>query len=168
MQQTINEERLLFEQNKNPFVFAKPNDPNLTANGGYDYQDDNQHGGNGYGHTDSQNGRYGYDHQAENQYGRNGYGQAGSQYGRYGYDHQPDYQYNGNGCSYRTDDQYGGCGNSRADKEGYGINRRISSNQRHHFHGNGSYINSKYFWGNHQNNTDTEQLKQNQLIGRVL
>ena len=101
MQQTINEERLLFEQNKNPFVFAKPNDPNLTANGGYDYQDDNQHGGNGYGHTDSQNGRYGYDHQAENQYGGNGYGQAGSQYGRYGYDHQPDYQYNGNGCSYR-------------------------------------------------------------------
>ena len=29
-----------------------------------------------------------------------------------------------------------------------------------------SYICSKYFWGNHQNNTDTQQPKQNQVIGR--
>ena len=32
--QTMNGERLLSEQNKNPSVFPKPNDPNLTANGG--------------------------------------------------------------------------------------------------------------------------------------
>ena len=30
----MNGERLLSEQNKNPSVFPKPNDPNLTANGG--------------------------------------------------------------------------------------------------------------------------------------
>ena len=58
----MNEERLLFDQNKNPSVFAKPNGPNLTANGGYDHQIDNQYGGNEYNHTDSQYGRYGYDH----------------------------------------------------------------------------------------------------------
>ena len=27
-------------------------------------------------------------------------------------------------------------------------------------------VSSKYFWGNHQNNTDTQQPKQNQFIGR--
>ena len=47
----MNEERLLSDQNKNPSVFAKPNDPNLTANGG-----------NGYDHNDHQYGKYGYDH----------------------------------------------------------------------------------------------------------
>ena len=47
VQQAMNEERLLFDQNKNPSVFAKPNDPNLTANGGYDHQADNEYGGNG-------------------------------------------------------------------------------------------------------------------------
>ena len=62
VQQTMNEERLLFDQNKNPSVFAKPNGPNLTANGGYDHQIDNQYGGNEYNHTDSQYGRYGYYH----------------------------------------------------------------------------------------------------------
>ena len=45
-QHTINEERLLSDQNRNPSVFVKPNDRNLTANGG-----------NGYDHNDSQ---YGY------------------------------------------------------------------------------------------------------------
>ena len=64
----MTEERLLFDQNKNPSVFGKPNDPNLTASDRYD-------------HTDSQHDRYGYDHQAN------------SQYGRYRYDHQADYQY---------------------------------------------------------------------------
>ena len=34
VQNTMNEERLLSDQNKNLSVFAKPNDPNLTANGG--------------------------------------------------------------------------------------------------------------------------------------
>ena len=53
----MNEERLLPDQNKNPSVFTKPSDPNLSANGG-----------NGYDHADSQYGRYGYDHQADNQY----------------------------------------------------------------------------------------------------
>ena len=57
-------------------------------------------------------------------------------------------------------------GGDRADNEGCGVNRRIGSNQWHHFHGNGSYINSKYFWGNHHNNTDTQEPKPNQFIGR--
>ena len=69
----MNEERPLFDQNKNPSVFAKPNDPNLTANGRYNNQADNEYGGNGYDHADSQSGRYGYDHQADNQYDGNGY-----------------------------------------------------------------------------------------------
>ena len=47
VQQTIIEERLLFDQNKNSSVFAKPNDPNVTSNGGYNHQANNQHGGNG-------------------------------------------------------------------------------------------------------------------------
>ena len=46
VQQTINEERLPHDQNKNLSVFAKPKDPNLTANGGYDHQVDNQYGRN--------------------------------------------------------------------------------------------------------------------------
>ena len=41
----------------------------------------------------------------------------------------------------------------------------MSSNQRRHY-GNVSYIDSKYIWGNYQNNTDTQQPKQNQFIGR--
>ena len=73
VQQAMNEERLLFDQNKNPSVFAKPNDPNLTANGGYDHQADNEYGGNGYDHAGSQSGRYGYDNQADNEYDGNGY-----------------------------------------------------------------------------------------------
>ena len=83
MQQTINEERLLFDQNKNSAVFAKLNDPNVTSNDGYD-------------------------HQADNQYNGNGYGQTGSQYGGYGYDHQADYQYSGNECNHRAGGRYGG------------------------------------------------------------
>ena len=86
----MNEERLLFDRNKNPSVFAKPNDPNLTSNGGYDHQADNQYGGNGFDHADSQCGRYGYDHQADNQYGGNECDHIDSQYGRYGYDYQAD------------------------------------------------------------------------------
>ena len=46
VQHTINEERLLSDQNKNPSMFVKLNDRNLTANGG-----------NGYNHNNSQ---YGY------------------------------------------------------------------------------------------------------------
>ena len=80
----MNEERLLPDQNKNPSVFTKPSDPNLSANGG-----------NGYDHADSQYGRYGYDHQADNQY-VNEYDNA-------------DYQYSGNESNHRTDDKYGGC-----------------------------------------------------------
>ena len=96
VQQPMNDERLVFDQNKNPSVFAKPNDPNLTANGGYDHQADNQFGVNGHDYADNQNGRHRYDHQAENQYGGNGYDHSDNQYGRYGYDHQADYQYSGN------------------------------------------------------------------------
>ena len=43
VQHTINEERLLSDQNKNPSVFVKPNDRNWTGNGG-----------NGYDHNNSQ------------------------------------------------------------------------------------------------------------------
>ena len=92
----MNEERLLFDQNKSPSGSAKPNDPNLTSNGGYDHQANNEYGGNGYDHADSQSGRYGYDHQADNQYDK------------YGYDHQADYQCSGHECNYRADDHYGG------------------------------------------------------------
>ena len=135
----MNEERLLSDQNKNPSVFSKPNDPNLTADGGHD-------------------------HRANDQYGGNGYGQTGSQYCRYGYEHLADYQYRRNERNHKTNDQYGECGSDQADNEGYRVNRRIGSNQRHHFYGNGSYIYSKYFWGNYQNNTETQQPKQNQFI----
>ena len=141
VQHTLHEERLLFDQNKNPSVFAKPNDPNLTANDG-----------NEYDHADSQYGRYGYDHQADNQYVN-------------GYDHA-DYQCSGNEHNHRADDQYGGCTSNQADNEGYGVSRRTGSNKRHHFYSNGSYKYSKYLWGNNQNNTDTKQPKQNQFIGR--
>ena len=79
----MNEERLLFDQNKNSAVFAKLNDPNVTSNDGYDYQADNQYNGNRYGQT-------------------------GSQYGGYGYDHQADYQYSGNECNHRAGGRYGG------------------------------------------------------------
>ena len=94
----MNEERLLFDENKNHSVFVKPNDPNSTANGGNDHQADNQYVRNGYDRTVSQYGRYGYEHQIDNQYGVNGYDHAASQCGRYGYDHQADNQYSGNGC----------------------------------------------------------------------
>ena len=99
-------------------MFANPSNPNLTANGGYDHQADNEYGGNGYDHADSQGGRYGYDHQADNQYDGNRYGYADSQYGRYGYDHQADNQYDENsydhvdsqcgryGYDHQTDNQY--------------------------------------------------------------
>ena len=120
-QQTMNEERLLFDQNKNPSGSAKPNDPNLTSNGGYDHQANNENGGNGYDHADSQSGRYEYDHQADNQYDGNGYDyaddqcgrygydhQADNQYDKYGYDHQADYQCSGHECNYRADDHDGG------------------------------------------------------------
>ena len=40
--------------------------------------------------------------------------------------------------------------------EGYGVNSHNGSNQSHYFDGNNSYINSKYFWGNHQNDTDKQ------------
>ena len=91
----MNEERLLSDQTKNPSVYVKLNERNLTANGGYDHQADNQYGGNRYDHTDSQDGRYGYDSRAYNQYSGNGYGQTDSQDGR-SYDHQADYQNSGN------------------------------------------------------------------------
>ena len=45
VQNTMNEERLLSDQNKNSSVFAEPNDRNLAANGG-----------NGYDHKDRQYG----------------------------------------------------------------------------------------------------------------
>ena len=106
VQQAMNEERLLFDQNKNPSVFAKPNDPNLTANGAYDHQADNEYGGNGYDHADSQSGRYGYDNQADNQYDGNGYDYADRQCGRYGYDYQADNQYDENGYDH-ADSQCG-------------------------------------------------------------
>ena len=202
VQQTINEERLLSDQNKSPSVFAKPGDPNLTANYRCDYRADNQYGRNGYDHTDIQYGRYGYNHQAANQYDGNGCDHTDNQYGRYGYDHQADnqydgsrydhtdsqysryghdhqdnnkyvngydyadYQYSGNERNDRADDQYGGHSSDQADNEGYGVSRCIRSNERHHFYGNDSYISSKYFWGNHQNNTDTQHPKQNQITGR--
>ena len=167
LQHTMNEERLISDQNKNPSVFPKTNDPNLTANGGngydhndrqygrygYDHQTDDQHDGDGYDHNDSQYGRYGCDHQADNQHDGNGYGHV-------------DYQYSGKECNHRADDQYGGCRSDQADNEGYGVSRRIGSNERHHFCGNDSYIYSKYFWGNHQNSTNMQQPKQNQSIGR--
>ena len=134
--QTMNEERLLSYQNENPSVFAKPNDPNLAANDGYDHQADNHYGGNGYYHTDSQ------------------------------YDDHADYQYSGNGRNHRADDLNGGCRSDQTDIEGYGVSRRIRSNERHHFYGNYSYICRKYFWGNYQNNYDTWQPKERQFIGR--
>ena len=84
----MNEERLLFDQNKNSSVFAKPNEPNLTANGGYDHYTYSQYGRYEYDHTGSQYGRDGYDHHSANQYDGNGYDHADSQCGRYGYDHQ--------------------------------------------------------------------------------
>ena len=99
IEQTVNEERLLSDQNKTPSVFAKPNDANLAANSGYYQQADNQHGGNGYDHADNQYGRYGYDHQVVNRYDGNGYDHAYSQYVRYGYDHHADNQY-GNGFDF--------------------------------------------------------------------
>ena len=76
----MDEERLRFDQNKNPSVFAKLNGPNLRANGryGYDHQADNQYGGNVYDHADNEYGRYRYDHQADNEYCGNIYGQADS------------------------------------------------------------------------------------------
>ena len=70
---------------------------------------------------------------------------------------------------HRNDDQYGGCGSNQAGNEGYGVKRRIGSNQRHHFYGNSSYTNTKHFWGNRQNDNEsknTQQSKQNQFIGR--
>ena len=140
-QHTLNEERLISGQSKNPSVFAKPNNPNLKANDG-----------NKYYHANSQVVRYGYDHQADNQYVN-------------GYDHA-DYQCSGNEHNHRADDQYGGCTSNQADNEGYGFSRRTGSNERHHFYSNGSYIYRKYFWGNNQNNTDTDQSKQNQFFGK--
>ena len=148
-------------------MFAKPSDPNLPANYRRDYRAANQYDGNGCDHTDNQYGRYGYDHQADNQYGGNRYDHTDSQYSRYGHDHQDDnqyvnrydyadYQYSGNERNDRADDQYGGHSSDQADNEGYGVSRCICSNERHHFYGNDSYICSKYFWGNHQNNTDTQ------------
>ena len=166
----MNEKRLLSDLNKNPSVFAKPNDSNLAANGGngydhnegqygrygYDHQADNLYDENGYDHADSQYGRYGYDHQADNQHNGNGHDHADSQNGRYVYDHQADnqyvngydhadYQYSGNERNHRADDEYGGCMSHQADNEGYGVTRRIGSNERHNFCGDDSYICSKYF-----------------------
>ena len=92
-------------------------------------------------------------HEADNQHDGNGYG-------------HPDYQYSGNKCNHRADDQYGGCGSDQANNEGYEVTSRIGSNERHHFFGNESYTYSKYFWGNHQKNTDPQQPKQNQSIRR--
>ena len=113
----------------------------------------NQYGGNGYDHTYSQYGRYGYDHQADNQYDVNEYDHA-------------DYQYSGNECNHRAYDQNSGCRSDQVDNAGYKVNRHIDSIQRYHFYGNNSCIYSKYFCGNHQNNTDTQQPKQNQFNGR--
>ena len=42
MQLKMHEERLLLDQNKTFFVFARPNNPDLIANGGHD-QADNQY-----------------------------------------------------------------------------------------------------------------------------
>ena len=120
---------------------------------GCDHQADNEYDRNGYDYADSQFGRHGYDHQADNQYDESGYDHADSQcgryghdhqsdnqYDRYGYDHQADYQCSGHECNHRTVDHYGGCGSDQADNEGYGVSRRIGSNQRHHFYGDGSFI----------------------------
>ena len=46
---------------------------------------------------------------------------------------------------HRNDDQYGGCGSNQAGNVGYGVKRRIGSNQRHHFYGNSSDTNTKHF-----------------------
>ena len=129
VQQKMNQERLIFDENKNP-VFTKPNDPNLIVNGGYDQ-------------ADSQYGRYRYDHQAMN-----------INMDQYGYE----YQYSGNKHDHWAGDQYGGCGSYRLDNKGCGVNRCIHSNQRYNFYGNGSYINSKFFW--------TKHPKSNQFFGR--
>ena len=141
VQQAMNEEKLLFDQNKNPSVFAKPNDPNLTANGGYDHQADNKYGGNGYDHAGSQSGRYGYDNQADNQYDGNGYDYADRQCGRYGYDNQADNQYDGNGYDYadrqcgrygydhQVDNQYDENGYDHADSQcgRYGYDNQVDN-----------------------------------------
>ena len=63
-------------------------------------------------------------------------------------------------------DQCSGCGGDPADNEGCGVSRPIGSNQRHHLYDNGSYINSKCFWINHQINIKTHQPKSNQFIER--
>lgn len=62
------EERLLLDQNKNSSVFARPNNPDLVANGGYD-QADNQCIRYGYDQASIKYGRCGYCCQADNQYG---------------------------------------------------------------------------------------------------
>ena len=153
VQQMMNEERLLFDQNKNASVFVKLNEPSQIANGGYD-------------HADSQYGRYGYDYQADNQYRRDGYGQVDSEYSRYRQDHQADYQYSGNGCDIRLMISMVDVGVMKQMIKLVGLNKCIGSNQRHNFDSNGSCINSKYFQGNHHSNTDTQQPKPNQFIGR--
>ena len=71
---------------------------------------------------------------ADNQYDGNGYDHADNQFGRYGCDHQADFQYSGNECNHRADYQYGRCRSDQVDNEGYGVNRYIGSNQRHHFY----------------------------------
>ena len=141
VQQTKNEEILLFDQNKNPSMFANPKNSNLTANGGYDHADnqygrygydneaDSQYDGNGYDHDDNQYGRYGYDHQNDNQYDGNGYDHADSQCDRCGYEHQVDNQYGGNECDH-TDSQYGRYGyDHQADYQyrGNGRNHRVDN-----------------------------------------
>ena len=50
-----------------------------------------------------------------------------------------------NESNHKIDRQYGECGSDQANNEGYGVNRCIGINQRHHFYGDGSYIYSKYF-----------------------
>ena len=81
---------------------------------------------------------------------------------QYGYE----YQYRGNRRHHWAGDQYGGCGGDRADNKRCRVNRCIRSNQRYHFYGNGSYINSKFFCRNHHDIINTQHPKSNQFFGR--
>lgn len=67
---------------------------------------------------------------------------------------------------YQDDDQHDGYGCGQINIKKCGINRHIGSNKKHHFYGNGRYINSNWFQGNHQNNSDTQQPKSNKFTGR--
>ena len=127
------EERLLLDQNKNSSVFARPNNPDLVANGGYD-QADNQCIRYGYDQASIKYGRCGYCCQADNQYGGDGYNQIDYQYSRYG-------------CDHRDDDQYGEYGCGQVDIKKYGVNRHIGGHLRYYCYDNCSYAKSIHWEG---------------------